>query len=86
VPPVAVTLLAKPGCHLCDDARAEVERVVGGLPDGTVSVTERNILEDAELFDRYAEEIPVVLIDGKVHTYWRVDGDRLRRAIEETSG
>ena len=83
MPTLSVTLLAKPGCHLCDDARAEVDRVVGGLPHGAVTVTERNILEDPELYDRYAEEIPVVLIEGKVHTYWRVDGDRLRRALGE---
>ncbi|MCU1570642.1 MAG: thioredoxin [Naasia sp.] len=83
MPTVAVTLLAKPGCHLCDDARTEVDRVVAELPEGAVSVVERNILEDSELFDRYAEEIPVVLIEGRVHTYWRVDGDRLRRALDQ---
>jgi hypothetical protein len=42
---------------------------------------ERSILDDDELRARYAEEIPVVLIDGRVHTIWRVDPVRLRAAL-----
>jgi len=74
-----VTLISKPGCHLCDAARAVVEGVVAGL-DG-VELEELSILDDPGLRDRYAEEIPVVLIDGAQHTYWRVDPDRLRAAL-----
>ncbi len=46
-----------------------------------VELDERSIDDDVALRDRYAEEIPVVLIDGAVHTYWRVDPDRLRAAL-----
>lgn len=74
-----VTLLGKPGCHLCDDARAVVTEVLREFPG--VRFEERSILDDAELLDRYAEEIPVVLLDGRVHVIWRVDADRLRRAL-----
>ncbi len=74
-----VLLLAKPGCHLCDDARAVVTGVLGEFPH--VSFEEKSILDDPALRDAYAEEIPVVLIDGKVHTIWRVDADRLRSAL-----
>ena len=42
---------------------------------------ERSILDDPSLRDKYAEEIPVVLIDGAQHAYWRVDVDRLRVAL-----
>jgi hypothetical protein len=80
-----LTLVGKPGCHLCDDAREVVTEVLGGLDaDRAVEVTleERSILDDRALADRYAEEIPVLLIDGRVHNYWRIDADRLRRALD----
>lgn len=72
-------LLGKPGCHLCDDARQIVTDVLAGFP--AVTFEERSILDDPALIDAYAEEIPVVLIDGRVHTIWRVDPARLRRAL-----
>ncbi len=83
MPPVAVTLLTKPGCHLCDDARAIVERVVGEV--GGVVLDERSILDDEALNARYWDEIPVVLVDGAVHTIWRVDPARLRAALQEAT-
>jgi len=79
VPISRLTLLGKPGCHLCDDARAVVEAVLADYPG--VALDEQNILEDQTLFDRYWEEIPVVLLDGKVHTVWKVDETRLRTAL-----
>jgi len=82
---VDLTLIGKPGCHLCDDARDVIAAVVADLPAdaAAVSVSEVSILDDAELHERYLEEIPVVLIDGRVHTYWRVDPSRLRTALLE---
>ncbi|MCU1415894.1 MAG: thioredoxin [Schumannella sp.] len=74
-----MTLLGKPGCHLCDDARAVVRGVLADHPE--VSFEEKSILDDPELLDAYAEEIPVVLIDDRVHTIWRVDENRLRAAL-----
>jgi len=74
-----VLLLGKPGCHLCDDARAIVTEVLADFP--TVTFEERSILDDPALLDAYAEEIPVVLIDDRVHTIWRVDPARLRKAL-----
>ncbi|MDN4171766.1 glutaredoxin family protein [Nocardioides sp. SOB77] len=73
-----VTLYSKPGCHLCDDARLVVERVCADLGIGW---TEQSILEDPDLLERYGEEIPVVLVDGRQHTFWRVDEARLRSAL-----
>lgn len=77
---VNVALLSRPGCHLCDDARDIVTAVTGDFAD--VTLQERSILDDQALIDEYAEEIPVVLIDGRVHTIWRVDPTRLRAALE----
>lgn len=74
-----MTLLGKPGCHLCDDARAVVQTVLADHPE--VAFDERSILDDPALLDAYAEEIPVVLIDDRVHTIWRVDERRLRAAL-----
>ena len=79
---VELTLVGKPGCHLCDDARTVVEQVVADLGgEASVAVSEVSILDDPELHERFVEEIPVVLIDGRVHTFWRVDPARLRRAL-----
>jgi hypothetical protein len=74
-----VTLLGKPGCHLCDDARAVVAGVLASYPG--VGFEEKSILDDPALLDAYAEEIPVVLIDDRVHTIWRVDESRFRSAL-----
>ena len=73
-----ITLIGKPDCHLCDDARAVIERVCA---DTGESFAERNILAEPELMAAYAEQIPVTLVDGKQHDYWRVDEQRLRKAL-----
>ncbi len=57
--------------------------VLADFPD--IVLEERSILDDPALLDTYAEEIPVVLIDDRVHTIWRVDPDRLRTALEARS-
>lgn len=73
-----VTLIGKPGCHLCDDARVVIARVVGELGS---AFEERDVTQDEELYRKYAEQIPVTLIDGKQHDFWRVDERRLRAAL-----
>lgn len=79
-----LTLVGKPGCHLCDDARAIVTDVLASHPE--VAFEELSILDDPQLLDRYAEEIPVLLIDGRVHTIWRVDRQRLESALAAAGG
>ena len=73
-----VTLIGKPGCHLCDDAREVVARVTAELGE---SFEERSILDDPALHDRYWEQIPVTLVDGAPHDFWRVSESRLRAAL-----
>ena len=84
-----LTLIGKPGCHLCDDARDLVGSVIAKLESDasapTITFEERSILDDAELQERYLEDIPVLLINGKVHNYWRIDPMRLRTALLEVS-
>lgn len=82
---IELTLIRKPGCHLCDDAREAIDGVLFEFrqanPQAVVEVVEQNILEDEALQLKYAEEIPVLLIDGKMHNYWRIDEERLMRAL-----
>ena len=73
-----VVLVGRPGCHLCDAAREVIARVCAETGD---SFEERSILEDPDLADRYWEQIPVTLVDGVQHDFWRVDEDRLREAL-----
>lgn len=86
--PVAITLLSKPGCHLCDDARAVITGVCSELAERGIIATldERDILSDPELARLHAEDIPVVLIGGRRHAIWRVDPQKLTRAVERASG
>ncbi|ANW19736.1 glutaredoxin family protein [Streptomyces clavuligerus] len=74
-----VTLIGKPGCHLCDDARTVVAEVCAQTG---AAWEERDITQDEELHRAYWEQIPVVLVDGEQHTFWRVDPGRLRRELE----
>lgn len=76
-----VTLISRPGCHLCDDARAVIAEVTAELGE---SFAEVDVRSDPALLERYAEMIPVTLVDGRQHDYWRVSPDRLRNAL--TSG
>ncbi len=73
-----VLLYGKPDCHLCDEAREVVARVCAELG---VAWEERSILDDPELQRRYGEQIPVTVVDGRQHDFWRVDEDRLRLAL-----
>ena len=73
-----VTLVTRPGCHLCEVAREVVARVCDDLGE---TWEELDMDADPALAARYAEEIPVTLVDGHQHDFWRVDEARLRRAL-----
>jgi glutaredoxin len=73
-----ITLLFRPGCHLCDDAREVISRVAGDLG---VSWEERDITQSEADLREYWEKIPVTFVDGVQHDFWRVSEDRLRRAL-----
>lgn len=86
MPSIVLTLLSKPGCHLCDDAREVVAEVIAALGDqvrAPVTVDEVSILDDPVLLEKYSEEIPVLLINGRVHNIWRIEPTRLRAALLE---
>jgi glutaredoxin len=74
-----VTLYGRPGCHLCEEARAALERVRARLP---FALEERDITEDDALHRALLERIPVVALDGEELFEYEVDeaalADRLR--------
>jgi glutaredoxin len=78
---IQITLIGKPGCHLCEDAEVVIQDVLADF-EGLVTLTKQNILDDEALFARYSEEIPVLLINGQVHNYWRIDPVRFREALQ----
>ncbi|ACY99969.1 MULTISPECIES: glutaredoxin family protein [Thermomonospora] len=76
--PVTITLLGKPGCHLCDEAREVIVRVAEEMG---ADWEEHDITQSPELLRRYWEQIPVTLVNGVQHDFWRVDEARLREAV-----
>ncbi len=73
-----ITLLARPGCHLCDDARAVIERVAAELGVGW---EERDITASPDDMEEYWDKIPVTLVDGVQIDFWRIGEPRLRAAL-----
>jgi len=77
-----ITLLSRPGCHLCDDARAVIASVAADLG---VPWQERDITLSESDLRAYGDMIPVTLIDGVQHDFWRVSEQRLRAALTAPS-
>ena len=78
-----LTIYSKPGCHLCDDMKALIHRVIAQRPEaGDLSLEEIDVSTDPELLDRYGLEIPVLLIDGKKVAKYRVSEVELTRLVE----
>jgi hypothetical protein len=78
-----ILLLSRPGCHLCDDARAVIERVAADLSTGWA---ERDITGSAEDMKEYWDKIPVTFVDGVQIDFWRVSETRLRIALARPAG
>jgi hypothetical protein len=77
---IAVVIYSRPGCHLCDDMKALVERVVRDL--GTPAhIDSINIDGDAGLERAYGLEIPVLVVAGKKIAKYRVTEETLRRVL-----
>ncbi len=74
-----VVVYTRPGCHLCEIALATVAEVCAARG---VAWTEVDITPDEALTTRYGEEVPVTLVDGRQHDFWRVDAQRLTAALD----
>jgi glutaredoxin len=75
---ISLTLYSRPGCHLCDDMKAVLERAASSRP---ITIEIVDISDDPELEARYGLEIPVLLVDGKKAAKYRVTEQELLRIL-----
>lgn len=73
-----VTLITRSGCHLCEEASATLVRLAGELG---FDYTELDVDADPARRAEYSDRVPVILIDGREHGYWRVEEARFRKAV-----
>jgi glutaredoxin len=74
-----VTVISRTGCHLCEIAIDKIN----SIKDELNFELEIKLINDLpELEQEYGEQVPVIMIDNKIHDYWRVDIERFAKAIE----
>ncbi len=78
-PPTEVILYTRSGCHLCDEAKAEIHRL---QQEAQFLFREVDIDRDPELRQKYNEEVPVVFIGGKKAFKYRIDARQFLRRLE----
>ena len=74
-----VTVYSRSGCHLCDIA---IDRIKSTMDELKFELDIKLIDNDIKLQEEYGEQVPVMLIEGKVHDYWRVDLERFTKAVK----
>ena len=77
---LALTIYSRPGCHLCDDMKALVRRIVDRSAE-PIAIDEIDISTDPELEARYGLEIPVLLLNGRKIAKYSVTEAALTRAL-----
>ena len=82
-----LTIYSKPGCHLCDEMKSLVHRIIAPQSnDHLIAVDEIDISSDRELLERYGLEIPVLFIDGKKVAKYRVSETELTQMLDARKG
>jgi glutaredoxin len=76
--PLHLKLFSRPGCHLGNDLRAVCERLAGEIP---FELTEVNIEDDPQLFERYGRLVPVLFVDGRLVVRYRTSERELRQIL-----
>ena len=71
-----LTFVTRNGCHLCETARAHVDAVLA-RPGLSVALEVLDVDADPALRSEYGDQVPVVLLDGELHSFFEVDPDRL---------
>jgi glutaredoxin len=74
-----VTVYSRSGCHLCEIA---IDRISSVINDYKFTLDIVLIDQNSELEKEFGEQVPVILIDNKIHDYWRVDLERFTKAIK----
>jgi glutaredoxin len=75
-----LTLISRAGCHLCEVAEQTLDRIA---PQGWTKV---DVDSSIELERDYGDRVPVLLLDGAEHGYWRIEEDRLLRDLARQPG
>jgi hypothetical protein len=78
---IVLTLYSRPGCHLCDQMKAVVQRAAHAAA-APITIDEIDISTDADLEARYGLEIPVLLVDGKKAAKYRVTEEAMTRLLK----
>ncbi|RCW46902.1 glutaredoxin [Halopolyspora algeriensis] len=74
-----VTLMVRADCPACDAAAEDIHRICAELE---VPWRTEDVDSDTELRAEYGDRVPVILIDGREHGYWKVEEPRFRAALQ----
>jgi len=74
-----VTVYSRSGCHLCEIA---IDRIKSKMDELKFELDIKLIDHDLKLQEEYGEQVPMILIEGNVHDYWRVDLERFTKAVK----
>lgn len=77
---VEIVVYSKPGCCLCDEVKAQLEKLRATT---RFDWREVNILDDSQAFEQFKEEIPVVFINGRKAFKFRLDEREFLRRVEK---
>ena len=78
-----VVIYSRVNCHLCEEAEKSVRELLTEIPFELEVI---DINADQELEKLYSEEVPVITINGDVHDYYKVDKQRLLKALRALNG
>lgn len=81
---IAVMIYSRPGCHLCDDMKAVVDRVVAAT-DAQIMIEVVDISADPALEAAYGLEIPVLMVNGRKAAKYRIAEEDLARLLRSRS-
>ena len=80
---ITIEVMTKKDCSLCDEAKEIIEQVIAEIP---AELKMTDIESDPELFERYQEKIPVVLINGEESFVYKVHPITLRKKLDKLLG
>ena len=75
-----LTLISRTGCHLCEVAEQTLDRIAPGQWERV------DVEASVELERDYGDRVPVLLLDGEEHGYWRIEETRLLRDLSRQPG
>jgi glutaredoxin len=82
-----LTLITRQGCHLCEEASNDLARLVARFsalyPDKPYAVEVLDVDSDPALQSKYSEEVPVLLLNGKQVSFFKIDVDRVLALMEK---